>query len=955
MSFKLRKWKKWVPMLSAACFTMVAGWANIENTYADGIFLTPNPTQSETQVDGQNESAEIQPYVQLIVENIRRSNSSGKEYFYRIRSYPKVSMPENPQAAEAINSYYRDQILSQSDEEAEQFIQSWVSDPETYDYDFSYEYTEEISCARADTSVLSFSIYCSDYEGGAHPGEGQKSENFDGQTGEHLSLSDVLTEDPLSSERLAALIANGMYADEEVYSMLYDTAEIPQNAKKLVEEGTNWYFTQDGMVFYFSPYAIAPYAAGIIEIKVPYAALSTIVKDQYLTPSTQFTQTSVQAEGSPEPYDTSASMTQETEHSDSSTQTSQVQQTSVSQSVGSADYSYMSQIYNVFQSKDLASMSASAQSEQANQIANQIAADPSANGCRVVFLDEMSAKTQTGNGIGLYLFLNEDGSWSSGYGWYYGHYTNGKRDGSGSLFWVKEPGSEFYFWLKDATWQNDTISGPISFSQYTYLNDRYVEAVFYGDYVNGRENGTIQMECNVDGCAYSFVWNSENGVRQQITPPEGFALPDGCYLASLGTSPDTANPRYYYGEPGRPYGIRTELYRKVETETAPSQVMDNSEMPTSIVETETTNGYEASAEQTQIQTTEQPAVMRAAFEQDYKGVTYTSFALSQGYDEQLYEGKTKLSIPCSKFVIWNDKIIYSDDASYMSAGSFFDKLYISDLDGNNEQIIEEQCDTYIPFIVASDGMLYYSQWVDFAKPTNIICYDLNFGQKAVITNGELQNLTEDTIYVATNLDGTDGIFEINRYNWSDWSKTGYELGQTRSIGAWIFDYVEENGDIIRWGLETNSVTERIAITDPPQINIGHQQVDKNPLIGRTDMGQWLATKYDTDGYYIMSQESKDWIKLPENSDLSDLIYNWLLENCVKYDINKTEQPIEKRQTDTNSGYVFYVNDNAVYLRYMCDYVQLKNDTSQYPSFSHVIVRFAPGEDPVVVGGMFVQG
>ena len=37
------------------------------------------------------------------------------------------------------------------------------------------------------------------------------------------------------------------------------------------------------------------------------------------------------------------------------------------------------------------------------------------------------------------------------------------------------------------------------------------------------------MECNVDGCAYSFVWNSENGVRQQITPPEGFVLPDGCY------------------------------------------------------------------------------------------------------------------------------------------------------------------------------------------------------------------------------------------------------------------------------------------------------------------------------------------------------------------------------------------------------------------------------------------
>lgn len=87
-----------------------------------------------------------------------------------------------------------------------------------------------------------------------------------------------------------------------------------------------------------------------------------------------------------------------------------------------------------FQAVIWPSMSACAQSDQANQIANQIVADPSSNGCRIVFLDEQSAKTQTGNGIGLYLFLNEDGSWSSGYGWYYGHYTNGKRDGNGQSF-----------------------------------------------------------------------------------------------------------------------------------------------------------------------------------------------------------------------------------------------------------------------------------------------------------------------------------------------------------------------------------------------------------------------------------------------------------------------------------------------------------------------------------------
>lgn len=47
-------------------------------------------------------------------------------------------------------------------------------------------------------------------------------------------------------------MAEGLYEDQEVYSMLYDTAAIPTNAKKLVEDGKSWYFAEDGMVLYFS-------------------------------------------------------------------------------------------------------------------------------------------------------------------------------------------------------------------------------------------------------------------------------------------------------------------------------------------------------------------------------------------------------------------------------------------------------------------------------------------------------------------------------------------------------------------------------------------------------------------------------------------------------------------------------------------------------------------------------
>ena len=232
---KRKKYKKTIQVctLSAFCLTAAIGGLIMENTYADEILLIPNVTQRESQSDTQSQNANNESYVQIISEDIKRTNSVGKEYFHRVRSYPEVSMPDHPQAADKINAYYQNEILAQDDQDAEEFIQNSVSDAESYDLDFSYEYTQEINCMRADEAVISFSIMNTDYTGGAHGGEGITSENFDSQTGTHLSLTDVMTEDPMSSERLAALVAEGLYEDQEVYSMLYDTAQIPTNAKKL--------------------------------------------------------------------------------------------------------------------------------------------------------------------------------------------------------------------------------------------------------------------------------------------------------------------------------------------------------------------------------------------------------------------------------------------------------------------------------------------------------------------------------------------------------------------------------------------------------------------------------------------------------------------------------------------------------------------------------------------------
>jgi hypothetical protein len=45
---------------------------------------------------------------------------------------------------------------------------------------------------------------------------------------------------------------------------------------------TDWYFSENGLCFYFSPYEIASYASGIITAEIPYSRLPGILNDAYM-------------------------------------------------------------------------------------------------------------------------------------------------------------------------------------------------------------------------------------------------------------------------------------------------------------------------------------------------------------------------------------------------------------------------------------------------------------------------------------------------------------------------------------------------------------------------------------------------------------------------------------------------------------------------------------------------
>jgi hypothetical protein len=169
-------------------------------------------------------------------------------------------------AAKSILSEAEDAYSNQSD---------WVA----------YSYSTLFDPQRLDRSVLSLYGSHAMYRGTPRPAAVNLSVNYDLLTGRPLALKDILNSDfsadALSekiSQSLIELASQGMLYSDYAYvvSELFTT-------NKPVE---NWYFSSNGLCFYFAPYEIAPYSAGTIIAEIPYRELTELLKDEYFPAET---------------------------------------------------------------------------------------------------------------------------------------------------------------------------------------------------------------------------------------------------------------------------------------------------------------------------------------------------------------------------------------------------------------------------------------------------------------------------------------------------------------------------------------------------------------------------------------------------------------------------------------------------------------------------------------------
>ena len=202
---------------------------------------------------------------ELYYQNVYLSEEDGKKY---------------PRLASALDSLNKDRA-EMSEETANELYDAAVENYNTYYEDgesfVTYTSNHKYLLQRADNAVVSLRSDYDVFSGGMHPNYGTGGYNFDTATGKELLISDVMTD----ISDLPRIISDKIKAkDSSEYEMF---GSLEETLSEYTAEQFNWTIGYQGITFYFSPYEIASYAAGLITATIYYDEYPELFNEKYTT------------------------------------------------------------------------------------------------------------------------------------------------------------------------------------------------------------------------------------------------------------------------------------------------------------------------------------------------------------------------------------------------------------------------------------------------------------------------------------------------------------------------------------------------------------------------------------------------------------------------------------------------------------------------------------------------
>ncbi|MDE6387300.1 MAG: DUF3298 and DUF4163 domain-containing protein [Lachnospiraceae bacterium] len=221
--------------------------------------------------------------IKMTEEENNKSAEDGTVYLYKSSSYPTVSIEGNEAAADKINADISSRVESfnantEVEEWGKEYLDMFESEQDAFEKEsISFTgYDEELSfqTKRADSNVISFTMTYSAYTGGAHGNYDTIGINYNAKTGDLIAFSDLSDDDAAFHEDTLAYnqnLAKTEYYKERMFS---EDNITDGTLESVLYADDAWYLSTSGLVFMSGPYALGPFAAGIIEFIIPYGDLA---------------------------------------------------------------------------------------------------------------------------------------------------------------------------------------------------------------------------------------------------------------------------------------------------------------------------------------------------------------------------------------------------------------------------------------------------------------------------------------------------------------------------------------------------------------------------------------------------------------------------------------------------------------------------------------------------------
>ncbi len=245
-------------------------------------------TKEETEdvkEPAKEETKTSKPLISLKVHPLSCKDENKKEL--ATGKYPELLLTHDgrkqyPELKDILNEYdeeWRNNVVTAVRTYSE-YAQEDSGTPEGY----SSEMTAEVE--RFDEKMLSVELTYYDFAGGAHPSHSVDHLNIDPESGEKIELSRIIGKE----KDVPQIIMDTVYETypdlvSEIESII--TGPDGETAKdtfvsKYEQDSYSWALSKKGLEIVFSPYEIASYAAGYIEITIPYDKYPDLVKKKYI-------------------------------------------------------------------------------------------------------------------------------------------------------------------------------------------------------------------------------------------------------------------------------------------------------------------------------------------------------------------------------------------------------------------------------------------------------------------------------------------------------------------------------------------------------------------------------------------------------------------------------------------------------------------------------------------------